>query len=169
VRLELSGAALVGVGARTPYTGGGSLRAAFEAGPIGVVLGVTGGAPWVWQMGLARVGVVRIPIDLDVRAIVHVGRASVALEGGPILAWVDVSGRGLPGATGDARLQTGARASLLARADIGSFSPYAAVWGEWSAPAYDVAIVPDGRVGAIPSLWVGVSLGLSVRLAALSR
>lgn len=142
------------------------MRGAFEVGPIGVAVGVSAGAPWDWQFGPARVLVTRVPVDLSLRAIARARRLSFAAEAGPLLAWVDMAGRNLPGETNTARLQGGVRLGLLARAELGTFSPFVTVWGEWSAPAYPIAVVPDGTVGHLPPLWAGIAIGVDARFSA---
>jgi hypothetical protein len=164
--VELVAAALAGPGTSAPLSGGGALRGAFEVGPIGVAAGVAGGAPWAWQFGVARVLVTRVPVDLSLRVVARARRLSFAAEGGPLLAWVDVAGRNPPAETNAARLQGGVRLGVLARAELGTFSPFVTVWGEWSAPAYPIAVVPDGTVGHLPSLWAGMAIGVDARFSA---
>jgi hypothetical protein len=146
-----------------PFAPGGALHASWEIGPVGLVAGVAGGAPWEWQVGPARVDVVRIPVDVGIRAIARGHRFAVAVEGGPLLAWLHVAGRD-PGQPAAARLQGGVRAALLARAEVGILSPYVTVWGEWAAPRYPIALEPDGPVGRIPSFWLGIALGVGARV-----
>jgi len=118
---------------------------------------------------LDDVRVVRFSADASLRAIAHPGPASLAFEAGPTLSWVDISGRDIPYARGEWHVQGGARAGFVVRLDTGVVAPYVALWGEWAAPAWRIALVPDGPVGALPSVWLGVSLGLSIRLATLSH
>jgi hypothetical protein len=120
-------------------------------------------------MGPARISVLRIPIDVAVRGVVRARKLSLGVEAGPLLSWVRVEGRDLPAAAGAGRLQGGVRAALVARVDVGPVCPYATAWGEWSAPAEHVAVVPDGPVGQLPSFWVGVAVGVSLEMTAFGR
>jgi hypothetical protein len=145
-----------------PFAPGASLRTSWEIGPIGIVAGVAGGAPWTWQVGPARVGVARVPIDLSLRALLRGHHLAVALEAGPLIAWTRVAGRD-PGGSSTARLQGGVRVGVMARVETGIFSPFVAAWGEWAAPRYVIAVEPDGPVGRIPPFWLGLALGISTR------
>jgi hypothetical protein len=135
-----------------------------ELGPLGFSVGVAGGAPWDWQIGPAGVRVIRVPVDASLRLVGRAGRVAVAADAGPLCAWIHISGHDIPDPSGGPRLQCGGRAGLMVRADLGVVSPFVAVWGEWAVPRYAVAVPPDGPVGEIPPLWVGIALGIAARV-----
>jgi hypothetical protein len=58
----------------------------------------------------------------------------------------------------------GLRGSVIARLELGRWSPFVSADAEWAVPRYEISIVPDGTIGRLPPVWLGFSAGVAVTI-----
>jgi hypothetical protein len=166
VDLELAGAVAVAppIGdAALAVDGGGALRLVVGAERIAASLGAGVLATRI-DAGPGAALLVRVPLDLDLRAAWRRGRVELGGELGLLVTVLLVAGQrfaaNAPLAT---RADAGLRAALFLRLFASPrLAPFLALAAEVSPRAYPL-LVGDTAVGATPRLRLGALLGLAVR------
>ena len=143
-------------------TGGGDVRISIGTDRFQGVLGGSGLMRTTVAAGQASL--LRIPIDVDVRGALRLGRVQLALELGVILGQLEVSsptfylGRGWPIDTA-LRISPAVRIWLGRRIAMSASVPIAV-----SFATYPLPLASDGLPAATPGLWLGATLGVTGRI-----
>jgi hypothetical protein len=135
---------------------------------IGQELGVAIGAAFLLPTRLslprADARVVWLPFDVSARAVLDFDAVTLDLELGPELALLFVTGDRVKNPRTSTRLEVGAR---LATSLIWNMSPhlgaYFTLFGVVRPKPYDFSVNPGLASGSTPPLWLGASLGFSLR------
>jgi hypothetical protein len=142
------------------------MHVVFARGDVGVVVGGALTSPVDLPMAAVTARVQRLPIDIAVRAQIRTDHARLAAELGPRFAIQRSQGivDGMPTAQAT-RLETGARGAARLEVWPGrDYGAFVALQAEF-VPRPSLFTLPKHQeVGAMPSWWVGTSLGLAFRM-----
>lgn len=141
--------------------GGGALRFALGARYVAGSIGAAGLSPSTIPLGDVAARLVRVPIDLGVRAQLPLGRVDLGAEAGVAAAVLVVEGENLATARRTIGVEPAARAALFAR--VWLHPRVALVAGAQllvSLRPYRLLVEPSEVVGTTPRLWLGGRLGL---------
>ena len=147
-------------------TTGIDLHVVLARGDLGVVVGGALTSPVDLPMATVTARVQRLPIDIAVRAQTGTGRARLAAELGPRFAIQRSQGivDGMP-AVQATRLETGARGAARLEVWPGrDYGAFVALQAEFVPRPSRFTLPKQREVGAMPSWWVGTSLGLAFRM-----
>jgi hypothetical protein len=167
VTLDLAGladAGLAGDGIGTLPGVGGMVRATVARGWAGVSFGVAALAPATLGLATGQVQVLRIPLDVGLRASWRRARWEVAADFGLAAALVRFDGQALLAAQQSWRIELGARlgASLRYWAWKGA-APFVAIQAVAVPLPAQLSVAPEGVVATMPLLWVSALAGVSVK------
>jgi hypothetical protein len=144
---------------------GVDLRFAIGGRNGGLVVGGTVVAPIELEVTGGRASVRRVPLDLALRSQLGGDEVAVVFELGPRFTIQHSEGVNVMRGAQAVRLEVGAR--LAARLETwplwGNHGTYIAVQGEYVPFPSRFMLLGVGEVGQMPSLWLGVSLGLALR------
>ena len=156
-------AAPISDAATVPIAGGFGSRLSWGRG-LGVAIGAAFLLPTRLQLPAADARLVWLPFDVSLRASREVSPVTLAAELGPELALLFASGDRVVNPRTSTRLELGARGALsltwgMSR-HLGAFTT---LFGVWRPKPYELVVNPGVHSGTTPPLWVGASLGLSLR------
>ena len=141
------------------------LRVSLGRGRVGAVLGGAVLAPVTWDISGVLVQEQRFPGHLALRLRWPSPLVTLALDLGVSATVFTVRAPELARESNSVRLDVGPRTALTARfATIGGLSPYFGAHVEYFPHAYRLIADPNGKLGATPHAWVGMSLGVSLAL-----
>lgn len=149
--------------AQLPLAGGFGGRLAWGRG-LSLVLGAAFLLPTRLALPEADARLVWLPFDLAVRGSHDADPLTLSAELGPELALLFASGDRVENPRTSTRLEVGARGALSVTwhmsARLGAFL---SVHSVWRPRPYDFRVNPNLASGTTPPLWIGTSLGLSLR------
>lgn len=149
--------------AEPPVAGGFGARLAWGK-RWGVALGAAFLLPTRLSLPAADARLVWLPFDVSLRRAYELGPVALAAELGPELALLFASGDRVNNPRTSTRLEVGARAGLsLTWGMSRHLGAFATVFGVVRPNPYELKVNPDIASGSTPPVWVGASLGLSLR------
>ena len=144
---------------------GGGLRLAVMSKYVGGSLGFSAAAPATLALRSASAELLRLPADLSLRGRYRWGKVELDGDLGVALTTVRIVGVGLPVAATTYRLDPQIRFSAV----VGYFAhsriaPFVGLQAFVSPKPLDITLDPQGKVGTLPAFWLGINLGLRLRL-----
>jgi hypothetical protein len=149
--------------AALPLAGGFGGRLAWGRG-LALSLGAAFLLPTRLELPEADARLVWLPFDVSLRASQHAGPVQLAAELGPELALLFASGDRVQNPRTSTRLEIGVRtAGSLTWGMSQHLGAFVTLFGVWRPKPYEFRVNPDLASGTTPPLWLGSSLGLSLR------
>ena len=146
-----------------PVAGGFGSRLAWGR-KLSLTIGAAFLLPTRLELPAADARLVWLPFDVSLRASQALGALTVSGDLGPELALLFASGDRVANPRTSTRLEVGARAALSftwgMSQHLGAFFTLLSVW---RPRPYEFRVNPDLASGTTPPLWLGASLGLSLR------
>jgi hypothetical protein len=159
-RLEM---APISDAAALPLAGGFGGRLAWGQS-LALSLGAAFLLPTRLELPEADARLVWLPFDLSLRASQPAGPVQVAAELGPELALLFASGDRVQNPRTSTRLEVGVRAAGSLTWNMSRhLGAFVTLFGVWRPKPYEFRVNPDLASGTTPPLWLGSSLGLSLR------
>lgn len=156
-------AAPISDAAQLPLAGGFGGRLAWGRS-LGIAVGAAFLLPTRLALPAADARVVWLPFDLSLRATRETGPVALSAELGPELALLFASGDRVKNPRTSTRLEAGARTALSLTWSMSSqLGAFVTLFGVWRPVPYRFRVNPDQPSGTTPPVWLGVSLGLSLR------
>lgn len=156
-------AAPISDAAQLPIAGGFGGRLAVGRG-LALAVGAAFLLPTRLQLPAADARLVWLPFDVSLRKSHTLGEVTLSGELGPELALLFASGDRVKNPRTSTRVEVGARGALsltwgMSR-QLGAFLTFFSLW---RPRPYDFRVNPELASGTTPPLWLGGSLGLSLR------
>jgi hypothetical protein len=142
------------------FLGGGELRLAVGARHLAGVLAIDGVSPVHMIFPAASVRLMRVPVDVGLRAFFARGPLFGAIDLSLALAASIYDAEAAPGATERTRLDVGGRLGVWGARTWGRWGAYLGLHLVVYARPYDLYVQPAGLVGTSPFVWLGASAGL---------
>jgi hypothetical protein len=156
-------AAPVSDAAELPVAGGFGGRLAWGRG-LAVALGAAFLLPTRLALPAADARLVWLPFDLSLRASRRTGDVTLSGELGPELALLFASGDRVKNPRTSTRLELGARGAVSLTWGMSQhLGAFLTVFSLWRPRPYEFQVNPGLASGTTPPLWLGASLGLSLR------
>jgi hypothetical protein len=135
---------------------------------IGSELGVAVGAAFLLPTRLslphADARVVWLPVDVSARAAFELDAVTLDFELGPELALLFATGDRVKNPRTSTRLEVGARASTSLIWNMSQhLGAYFTLFGVVRPKPYEFEVNPGVASGSTPAVWLGASLGFSLR------
>lgn len=150
-----------GTGEATSF--GGEARAFWGANRFAATSGVGIQPRASFDFGGVRVDELRAPFDLGVALVNTWSRFALLTQAGVAGALVRISGSNTADPQSGTRVDLGARLAVALRFGSPSsmLSPVVALHAVFFPDPYVATAKPQGDIGKLPSLWVGLTAGLS--------
>jgi hypothetical protein len=156
-------AAPISDAAQLPLAGGFGGRLAWGRS-LGIAVGAAFLLPTRLALPAADARVVWLPFDVSLRATRETGPVALSAELGPELALLFASGDRVKNPRTSTRLEGGARGALSLTWGMSSqLGAFVTLFGVWRPVPYRFRVNPDLPSGTTPPVWLGASLGLSLR------
>jgi hypothetical protein len=156
-------AAPISDAAELPLAGGFGGRLAVGRG-LSLSLGAAFLLPTRLELPAADARLVWLPFDVSLRASRTLDEVTLSGELGPELALLFASGDRVKNPRTSSRLEIGARGAVSLTWGMSQrLGAFLTVFSVWRPRPYDFRVNPDVASGTTPPLWVGASLGLSLR------
>lgn len=156
-------AAPISDAAQLPLAGGFGGRLAVGRG-LSLSLGAAFLLPTRIELPAADARLVWLPFDVSLRASRTLDEVTLSGELGPELALLFASGDRVKNPRTSTRLEIGARGAVsLTWGMSQKLGAFLTLFSVWRPRPYDFRVNPDVASGTTPPLWVGASLGLSLR------
>jgi hypothetical protein len=163
-RVDLGGAVDAGVGTDAAVAQGGlSLAAVIGRGRFAAVAGAVLLAPVDTDIAGVRIHQWRVPFFAGVRGHLDRQRVEPYAELGLEAAWLRERAPDLAAPASQDALEVGVAASLGARLPTG-VGPFAALRAELVPSPPEIFALPQGVLGRTPTIWLGLTAGLSLGL-----
>lgn len=144
---------------------GGELRVALGRGALSGTLSVAYMRPAEFDLGGIQGEVARLPVSAGLRLTSSTDSMSIAGDLALLAVAQRVRATNLLTSDAHGSVEVGARAGLSVSHAIGPVvAPFVGVFAWLSPGPRELSALPEGRIGNLPYLWLGVSAGLSVGL-----
>jgi hypothetical protein len=156
-------AAPISDAAQLPLAGGFGGRLA-RGRDLGVAFGAAFLLPTRLALPAADARLVWLPFDVSLRKTYETGVVALSGELGPEAALLFVSGDRVKNPRTSTRLELGARGALSLTWSMSQhLGAFFTLFGVWRPRPYEFKVNPDLPSGTTPPVWVGASIGLSLR------
>jgi hypothetical protein len=149
--------------AQVPLAGGFGGRLAWGR-ELGVAVGAAFLLPTRLALPAASARLVWLPLDVSLRVAHEAGVVTLAAELGPEFALLFASGDRVKNPRTSTRLEVGARGAVSLTWGMSShLGAFMTLFGVWRPKPYEFSVNPGLESGTTPPIWLGGSLGLSLR------
>jgi hypothetical protein len=144
---------------------GGSLRALVGRGVLVPALGVSYATLGHFDADGVQADLARAAANAGVRARVRSSAFELGAEADAVIVASRATATNLLHPTSDSGTELGVEAALLValRTQV-LFEPFLATNVRWMPVPHALTTTPRGEVGTLPSLWIGASAGVALRL-----